>query len=46
MEKSPLRRNTEPEEVGDAAMFLLGPLGRGITGEVLFVDCGYNTLAY
>lgn len=45
-EKSPLRRNTEPEEVGDTAMFLLGPLGRGITGEVIFVDCGYNILAY
>ncbi len=45
-EKSPLRRNTEPEEVGDTATFLLSPLGRGITGEVIFVDCGYNILAY
>ncbi len=45
-EKSPLRRNTEPEEVGDTALFLLGHLGRGITGEVIFVDCGYNILAY
>ncbi|OGW81368.1 MAG: enoyl-ACP reductase [Omnitrophica bacterium RIFCSPHIGHO2_02_FULL_51_18] len=45
-EKSPLRRNTEQEEVGDTALFLLSALSRGITGEVIFVDCGYNILAY
>jgi enoyl-[acyl-carrier protein] reductase I len=45
-EKSPLRKNTEPEEVGDAALFLLSSLGRGITGEVIFVDSGYHILAY
>ena len=45
-EKSPLRRNTEPEEVGDTALFLFSPLSRGITGEVLFVDCGYNILGF
>ena len=44
-EKAPLRRNTEPEEVGDTALFYFSPLSRGITGEITFVDCGYNTLA-
>ena len=45
-EKSPLRRNTEVEEVGDTALFLCSALSRGITGEVIFVDCGYNILAF
>ncbi len=45
-EKAPLKRNTEPEEVGDTALFLCSPWSRGITGEVVFVDCGYNILAY
>lgn len=45
-ERSPLRKNTEPEEVGDAALFLLSPLGRGVTGEILFVDGGFNTIAF
>jgi enoyl-[acyl-carrier protein] reductase I len=43
MEKrAPLRRNTDPEEVADAAAFLCSPLARGITGEVLFVDSGFH----
>src|SRR6266704_3425876 len=41
-ERSPLPRNTEPAEVGDAALFLCSPLSRGITGEVIFVDNGYH----
>lgn len=45
-DKSPLRRNTVPEEVGDAATFLFSSLSRGITGQVLFVDSGYNILAF
>ena len=45
-EKAPLKRNTEPEEVGDAALFLFSPLGRGITGEVIFVDCGYHVVGF
>ena len=45
-EKSPLRRNIEPEEVGDAGLFLVSQLSRGITGEILFVDCGYNIIAF
>ena len=33
-----MRRNIEVGEVADAALFLLGPQSRGITGEILFVD--------
>jgi enoyl-[acyl-carrier protein] reductase I len=45
-ERAPLRRNVEPREVGNAALFLLSPLSSGITGEVLHVDCGYNIMAF
>ena len=45
-EKAPLRRNTEPEEVGDTAAFLFSSWSRGITGEVIFVDSGFNILAF
>ncbi|MEP6754627.1 MAG: enoyl-ACP reductase [Chthonomonadales bacterium] len=43
-EKSPLRRGVDADEVGDAVMFLLSGLARGITGEVLYVDAGYNII--
>jgi enoyl-[acyl-carrier protein] reductase I len=43
-DKAPLRRNTELAEVADAAAFLLGPSGRGVTGEILVVDGGYNVM--
>lgn len=43
-EKAPLRRNIDATEVGDAALFLLSPLARGITGEVLHVDAGYHAV--
>ncbi len=43
-EFAPLRRTTEQSEVGDTALFLLSPLGRGITGEVIYVDGGYHIL--
>ncbi|MGJ8670648.1 MAG: enoyl-ACP reductase FabI [Oceanococcus sp.] len=39
---SPLRRNVTPEEVGNAAAFLCSDLASGITGEILYVDAGYN----
>jgi enoyl-[acyl-carrier protein] reductase I len=45
-ERAPMRRNVEPHEVGNAALFLLSPLSSGITGEVLHVDCGYNIMAF
>lgn len=39
---TPLRRNVTIEEVGNAAAFLLSPLASGITGEILYVDGGFN----
>jgi enoyl-[acyl-carrier protein] reductase I len=42
---APLRRNTDPAEVADAAVFLASDLGRGVTGNVLFVDAGFQTMA-
>jgi enoyl-[acyl-carrier protein] reductase I len=41
---APLRKNTEQEEVGDAALFLLSSLSRGITGEVIHVDGGFHVM--
>ena len=41
---APLRRNIEQGEVGDAALFLCSPYARAITGEILFVDAGYNIM--
>jgi enoyl-[acyl-carrier protein] reductase I len=41
-DRAPLRRTVETSEVADAAVFLLGPLGRGVTAEVLMVDGGYH----
>ncbi|MBS1767689.1 MAG: enoyl-ACP reductase [Acidobacteria bacterium] len=42
---SPLRKLVELEEVADGALFLLGPMGRGVTGQTLYVDGGYNIMA-
>src|SRR5512140_1997546 len=41
-EKAPLQRNITAEEIGKAALFLLSDLASGVTGEILFVDGGYN----
>ncbi len=41
---SPLRRTTTVEEVGDAALFLLSDLSRGVTGEIQHVDSGYHVV--
>jgi enoyl-[acyl-carrier protein] reductase I len=41
---APLRKNTEQDEVGDAALFLLSPLSRGVTGEVIHVDGGFHVM--
>lgn len=43
-ERAPLRRGTDPEEVADTAVFLLSKMARGITGEVIHVDSGYNIM--
>ena len=42
---SPLRRTPTLDEVGGAALYLLSPLAGAVTGEVHFVDCGYNSVA-
>ncbi len=42
--RAPLRRNTEPAEVGDAAVFLASDLSRGVTGNVLYVDSGFSIM--
>lgn len=41
---APLRRNVTIEEVGNAALFLCSPWASGITGEILYVDAGFNTV--
>src|SRR5699024_9879910 len=43
-EKAPLRRNIDQDQVGDATMFLISDLSRGITGEVIHVDSGYHII--
>ena len=45
-ERAPLKRNVDPGEVGSTAAFLLSPAGSGITGETLYVDCGYNIMGF
>src|SRR5437588_5100779 len=46
VERAPLHRNIEVSEVGDAALFLASDLSTGITGEVLYVDCGFNIMGF
>jgi enoyl-[acyl-carrier protein] reductase I len=41
---APLRKNTEQDEVGDAAVFLVSSLSRGVTGEVIHVDNGFHVM--
>ncbi|MEO8631089.1 MAG: SDR family oxidoreductase [Betaproteobacteria bacterium] len=43
---APLKRNVTTEEVGNAAAFLCSDLASGITGEILYVDAGFNTTAF
>jgi enoyl-[acyl-carrier protein] reductase I len=43
-EKSPLKRNVTAAEVGSTALFLVSDLASGITGETIYVDCGYNIM--
>jgi enoyl-[acyl-carrier protein] reductase I len=42
--RAPLRRNVAPSEVGNTALFLCSSMSSGITGEVIYVDCGYNVM--
>ena len=41
---SPLRRTVSIEEVGDSAVYLLSPMSRGVTGEIMHVDAGYHVV--
>lgn len=43
-EKAPLRRNVSQTEVGNTALFLVSDLSTAITGETIYVDCGYNIM--
>jgi enoyl-[acyl-carrier protein] reductase I len=45
-ERAPLQRNVELNEVAGTAVFLASDAGAGITGEVLYVDCGYNIMGF
>jgi enoyl-[acyl-carrier protein] reductase I len=45
-ERAPLKRNVDPGEVGETAAFLLSEGGSGITGETIYVDCGYNIMGF
>jgi enoyl-[acyl-carrier protein] reductase I len=44
-EHSPLRRTVTIEDVGGAALYLLSPLSSGVTGEIHYVDSGYNIIS-
>jgi enoyl-[acyl-carrier protein] reductase I len=43
-ERAPLKRNVEAREVGNTALFLVSDLASGITGETIYVDCGFNIM--
>ena len=45
-DRAPLKRNVDSGEVGSTAAFLLSPAGSGITGETIYVDCGYNIMGF
>ena len=45
-ERAPLHRNVDQLEVGGAALFLASDLSSAITGEIMYVDCGYNIMGY
>ena len=44
--RAPMRRNVEPAEVADSAVFLASDLGRGVTGNILFVDSGMHVMGF
>jgi enoyl-[acyl-carrier protein] reductase I len=45
-ERAPLHRNVDQLEVGGAALFLASDLSSAITGETIYVDCGYNIMGF
>jgi enoyl-[acyl-carrier protein] reductase I len=46
VETAPLHRNVDQLEVGGVALFLASPLASAVTGETLYVDCGYNIMGF
>jgi enoyl-[acyl-carrier protein] reductase I len=46
VETAPLHRNVDQLEVGGAALFLASPLAGAITGETIYVDCGFNIMGF
>ncbi|MCX7749086.1 MAG: SDR family oxidoreductase [Clostridia bacterium] len=42
--KAPLKRGIEQDDLGDAALYFLSNLSRAVTGEIMYVDCGYNIM--
>jgi len=45
-ERAPLQRNVDVKEVATTAVFLASDAGSGITGETIYVDCGYNIMGF
>ena len=45
-DRAPLHRNVDQTEVGGTALFLASPLASAITGETIYVDCGYNIMGF
>jgi len=45
-DRAPLHRNVDQNEVGGAALFLASDLSSAITGEIMYVDCGYNIMGF
>jgi enoyl-[acyl-carrier protein] reductase I len=45
-ERAPLKRNVDVNEVGSTGVFLASDASSGITGEVIYVDCGYNIMGF
>jgi enoyl-[acyl-carrier protein] reductase I len=45
-DRAPLQRNVETAEVADTALFLASDMSTGITGETIYVDCGYNIMGF
>lgn len=45
-ERAPLRRNVDVNEVGATGLYLASDLSTGVTGEIIYVDCGYNIMGF
>ena len=45
-ERAPLKRNVDVNEVGSTGVFLASDASSGITGETIYVDCGYNVMGF